>query len=288
MSIQEAYKKLLFQLYELYDNREAANIADMMIEFVTGQRKTDRIIYKKIPLNFQQQEQLDILTQELLQYKPVQYVLKESWFWGMKFFVNESVLIPRPETEELIEWIIQEIKENKIASGSILDIGTGSGCIPISLKKGNEKLAVFALDISKEALKVAAKNADDLNAEINFICSDFLDENTWKELPVFDIIVSNPPYVKQSESETMRKIVIDFEPHLALFVPDEDPLLFYQKIARFGKSHLSNTGNIFVEINESLGKEATTLFRKENYAVELRKDMHGKDRMLKANFLNTK
>ena len=286
MSIQEAYKKLLFQLYELYDNREAANIADMVIEFVTGQRKTDRIIYKTIPLNFEQQEQLENLTQELLQYKPVQYVLKESWFSGMKFFVDESVLIPRPETEELIEWIIQEIKENKITSDSVLDIGTGSGCIPISLKKRNEKYAVSALDISEGALKVAAKNANDLNAEINFICSDFLDEKNWNEFPVFDIIVSNPPYVKQSESETIRKIVIDFEPHLALFVPDEDPLLFYKKIARFGKDHLSKTGNIFVEINESLGKEATTLFRKENYTVEVRKDMHGKDRMLKAGFIN--
>ncbi len=286
MSIQEAYKKLLFQLYELYDNREAANIADMVIEFVTGQRKTDRIIYKTIPLNFEQQEQLENLTQELLQYKPVQYVLKESWFSGMKFFVDESVLIPRPETEELIEWIIQEIKENKITSDSVLDIGTGSGCIPISLKKRNEKYAVSALDISEGALKVAAKNANDLNAEINFICSDFLDEKNWNEFPVFDIIVSNPPYVKQSESETIRKIVIDFEPHLALFVPDEDPLLFYKKIARFGKDHLSKTGNIFVEINESLGKEATTLFRKENFTVEVRKDMHGKDRMLKAGFIN--
>ena len=135
MSIQEAYKKLLFQLYELYDNREAANIADMVIEFVTGQRKADRIIHKTIPLNLKQQEQLENLTQELLQYKPVQYVLNESWFSGMKFFVNESVLIPRPETEELIEWIIQEINANKIPSDSILDIGTGSGCIPISLKK---------------------------------------------------------------------------------------------------------------------------------------------------------
>ena len=286
MSIQEAYKKLLFQLYELYDNREAANIADMVIEFVTGQRKTDRIMHKTIPLNFQQQEQLEILTQELLQYKPVQYVLKESWFSGMKFFVNETVLIPRPETEELINWIIQEIKDNKIASNNLLDIGTGSGCIPISLKIRNEKLAVSALDISKEALDVAAKNADNLNAKINFICSDFLDENTWNNLPVFDIIASNPPYVKQSESETMRKIVTDFEPHLALFVPDEDPLLFYKKIARFCKAHLSKTGNIFVEINEGLGEEVAALFKNENYVIELRKDMHGKDRMLKASFIN--
>jgi len=287
MSIQEAYKKLLFQLYELYDNREAANIADMVIEFITGQRKTDRIIHKTIPLNFQQQEQLEQLTQELLQYKPVQYVLKESWFSGMKFFVNESVLIPRPETEELIGWIIQEIKDNKITSNTILDIGTGSGCIPISLKNRNHTLTVTALDISEDALTVAKKNAETLHSEINFICSDFLNENTWNKFPVFDTIVSNPPYVKQSESETMRKIVIDFEPHLALFVPEEDALLFYKKIARFGKSHLAKAGNIFVEINEGLGENTTALFEKENYVVELRKDMHGKDRMLKASFINS-
>jgi len=286
MSIQEAYKKLLFQLYELYDNREAANIADMVIEYVTGQQKTDRIIHKTIPLNFQQQEQLENLTQQLLQHKPVQYVLQEVWFEGMKFFVNQSVLIPRPETEELIDWINQEIKNNKIVVKTILDIGTGSGCIPISLQKKNQALNITALDISKDALKVAEKNAANLSTDIIFICSNFLDENNWGKLPVVDLIVSNPPYIKQSESISMQKVVTDFEPHLALFVSDENPLIFYQKIALFGKNHLSKNGKIFVEINESLGKDVAAVFQKEHYEIELRKDMYGKDRMLKANFIN--
>jgi len=286
MSIQEAYKKLLFQLYELYDNREAANIADMVIEYVTGQQKTDRIIHKTIPLNFQQQEQLENLTQQLLQHKPVQYVLQEVWFAGMKFFVNQSVLIPRPETEELIDWINQEIKNNKIVVKTILDIGTGSGCIPISLQKKNQALNITALDISKDALKVAEKNAANLSTDIIFICSNFLDENNWGKLPVVDLIVSNPPYIKQSESISMQKVVTDFEPHLALFVSDENPLIFYQKIALFGKNHLSKNGKIFVEINESLGKDVAAVFQKEHYEIELRKDMYGKDRMLKANFIN--
>ena len=286
MGIQEAYKKLLFQLYELYDNREAANIADMVIEYVTGQQKTDRIIHKTIPLNFQQQEQLENLTQQLLQHKPVQYVLQEVWFAGMKFFVNQSVLIPRPETEELIDWINQEIKNNKIVVKTILDIGTGSGCIPISLQKKNQALNITALDISKDALKVAEKNAANLSTDIIFICSNFLDENNWGKLPVVDLIVSNPPYIKQSESISMQKVVTDFEPHLALFVSDENPLIFYQKIALFGKNHLSKNGKIFVEINESLGKDVAAVFQKEHYEIELRKDMYGKDRMLKANFIN--
>ena len=285
MGIEEAYKKLLFELYELYDNREAANIADMVIEYVTGQQKTDRIIHKTIPLNFQQQEQLENLTQQLLQHKPVQYVLQEVWFAGMKFFVNESVLIPRPETEELIDWITQEIKHNKIIVKTMLDIGTGSGCIPISLQKKNQALNITALDISKDALKVAEKNAVNLSADIIFICSNFLDENNWKKLPIVDLIVSNPPYIKQSESISMQKVVTDFEPHLALFVSDENPLIFYQKIALFGKNHLSKNGKIFVEINESLGKDVAAIFKKEHYEIELRKDMYGKDRMLKADFI---
>ena len=280
MTIQEAYKKLLFQLHELYDNREAANIADMVIECITNQKKIDRIIHKTTPLNFQHQKQLENFTNQLLQFKPVQYVLQEAWFDGMKFFVNDFVLIPRPETEELIEWVTKEIKLNKI--NTILDIGTGSGCISISLKKKNTNVIISALDISEDALSVAKKNAANLDADINFISTDFLDESKWNELSVFDMIVSNPPYIKQSEIETMRKVVIDFEPHIALFVDDDDPLLFYKKIAVFGKKHITVNGNIFVEINESLGKEVCLVFEKENYTVELRNDMHGKNRMIKA------
>lgn len=282
MSIQEAYKKLLFQLSGLYDSREAANIADMVMEHITGYQKTNRIIHKNIPLDIQQQAQLQKCNEELLQHKPIQYVLQKAWFYGMKFFVNESVLIPRPETEELIDWITSEINNKNIPVHTVLDIGSGSGCIPIALKKKNPGISISSMDISKDALVVAKKNANDLGAEINFFEFDFLNESRWPELSAFDFIVSNPPYIKRSESKDMRKNVTDFEPHIALFVPDSDPLIFYKKLAAFGKKHLVEDGKIFAEINENSGKEVTDLFTNENYRVELKKDIHGKDRMLKA------
>ncbi|HEX3025474.1 MAG TPA: peptide chain release factor N(5)-glutamine methyltransferase [Chitinophagaceae bacterium] len=282
MSIQEAYKKLLFRLNELYDNREAANIADMVTEHITGYQKTNRIIHKNVLLNTQQLLQLKKCTEDLLQHKPVQYVLQEAWFYGMKFFVNESVLIPRPETEELIDWISQEINNKNIIAETVLDIGSGSGCIPIALKKKNTGITISSIDISKEALVVARKNATDLGVEINFLEIDFLDESKWDILSAFDLIVSNPPYIKQSESKDMRKNVLDFEPHIALFVADSDPLIFYKKIASFGKKHLKENGKIFAEINENSGEDLINLFANENYSVELKKDIHGKFRMLKA------
>lgn len=284
MSIEEAYKKLLFQLYEIYDNREAANIANMVIEHVTGQNKTDRIINKTIPLNHNRQQQLENFMQQLLQHQPVQYVLNETWFAGMKFFVNEQVLIPRPETEELVEWIINDVNSPHAAPNTlhILDIGTGSGCIPVSLQKKIKNITVTSIDVSEAALAVAKKNAVSNNAAIDFLLIDFLDESKWDELGLFDMIISNPPYIKASESEAMHKNVLDFEPHLALFVPDEDALLFYRKIALFGKQHLQANGKIYVEINEAFGEAVSALFTKENYTVELKKDLQGKDRMLKA------
>ncbi len=281
MTIQEAYKKLLFQLGELYDNREAANIADMVIEHITGYQKTNRIIHKNVLLNIQQEVQLQKFTEQLLQSKPIQYVLQEAWFAGMNFFVNENVLIPRPETEELIEWISQEIRNQNINAKTVLDVGSGSGCIPIALKKKNESILISSLDISKDALIVARKNASDLDTQVNFFEFDFLDEKRWNELSDFDVIVSNPPYIKQSESKDMRKNVIDFEPHIALFVHDSDPLIFYKKLAAFGKKHLSKNGKIFAEINENLGKDVIDLFVNENYSIEIRKDFSGKDRMIK-------
>ncbi|MDE3145063.1 MAG: peptide chain release factor N(5)-glutamine methyltransferase, partial [Bacteroidota bacterium] len=257
-------------------------IADMVMEHITGYQKTNRIIHTNILLDVQQQEQLQKCTEELLRHKPIQYVLQEAWFCGMKFFVNESVLIPRPETEELIDWITQEMNNTNIIVPTLLDIGSGSGCIPVSLKKKNTNILISSIDISKEALVVAKKNANDLGVEINFFEFDFLNESKWNELSIFDFIVSNPPYIKQSESKDMQKNVLDFEPHIALFVPDADALIFYKKLAAFGKKHLTTNGKIFAEINEKAGNDVNDLFENENYSVELKKDIHGRDRMLKA------
>ena len=215
-------------------------------------------------------------------YKPIQHVLGYAWFYNMKFKVNEQVLIPRPETEELVEWIIQEIKSNKISNLQVLDIGTGSGCIPITLKKKLPQIVMSSIDISNEAINIAQANAKQLETEVTFVEMDFLNEQLTQELPKYDIIVSNPPYIKQSESNTMSKHVVAFEPAMALFVPDEDALLFYRKIAKFGLQHLNDNGFIYFEINETLGTEVIQLLLSKGYQSELRKDMQGKDRMIKA------
>jgi release factor glutamine methyltransferase len=282
MSIQQAYQELLLQLYDLYDDREAANITDMVIEYTSGQGKIDRILNKDLPLTLPQVEKLKIITEQLLHNKPVQYVLHEAWFAGMKFYVDENVLIPRPETEELVDWIFTEAGSKKYEVKSIIDIGTGSGCIPIVLKKKLPKATVRALDVSEGALNVAIKNAMLLGSQVYFMRMDFLDINTWKDLGKFNIIVSNPPYVRLSEACSMNVNVLEHEPHLALFVPDEDALLFYRHIAAFGKTHLEQNGMIFLEINESLGKQVMELFNKDGYSAKIKKDLQGKERMIKA------
>lgn len=281
MTLNTAYHQLLYQLFELYDDREAANIADWVIEYITGQRRIERILYKDLPLNNNQQQQLETFTQQLLQHKPVQYVLQEAWFAGMKFFVKEGVLIPRPETDELVE-LVASFKFQVSGSLQILDIGTGSGCIPIALKKRLSASSILSIDVSEVALAIAQKNATDFQTDIALQQLDFLDETNWQQLGSFDIIVSNPPYIKQSESASMSKLVIDYEPSLALFVADNNALIFYEKIAAFGKTHLKPNGQIFVEINEALGKETVAMFQYHGYNTLLKKDLQGKDRMIQA------
>lgn len=284
MTLQLAYLQLLAQLYEIYDKREAANIADWVIEHVTGQRKIERIVYKDLPVSAGQQQTLQAITDQLLQHKPVQYVLGEAWFYNMKMYVNENVLIPRPETEELVEWIVkEEIRNLKFKiQNFILDIGTGSGCIAIALKKLIEDAAVYAIDVSEAALEVAQQNATQQHVEINFLRLDFLDKSKREQLPTFNIIVSNPPYITKSEEQKMAVNVLKYEPHLALFVPDENVLKFYIAIAAFSKKHLKENGSIFVEINEALGQEVVDLFKTNGFKnVMLKKDLQGKDRMVK-------
>jgi len=283
MTIQQSYKQLLFQLYEMYGDREAANIADIVIENITGFKKVDRLINKQFLLNEEQLQLLNDYTNELLKHKPVQYVLNEVWFAGMKLYVDENVLIPRPETEELVEWIVKTVASRKSQVASILDIGTGSGCIPVALKKKLLSVEVHALDISEEALTVAKRNAVTQQTEINFHLLNILDKNLWRQLPKFDIIVSNPPYVTQGEASSMQKNVLQYEPHLALFVDDEDAMKFYKAIAEFGLKHLNENGQLFFEINEMMGKQICDLLNQYRYLnIELKKDLQNKDRMIKA------
>jgi release factor glutamine methyltransferase len=299
MTLSEAQLTTRSALLSYYDTREAAQICDWVLEHVSGKKRIDRLIEKEALLTADQELRLAQVLAELRSHRPIQYVLGEAWFAGMPFFVNEAVLIPRPETEELVEWIGEEVlnanqrilnrrtdeqgtDEQEYRTKHILEIGTGSGCIPISLAKKLPHCSVSAIDVSEAALAVARRNTANLEANVQFLQSDFLDELQWPHLPVVDIIVSNPPYIKVAEQGTMARHVLDFEPSLALFVPDDDALLFYRKIAAFGKTHLRAEGAVFVEINEALGKETVNLFEQQGYTVTLRKDLQGKDRMIKA------
>lgn len=284
MTLHEAQQQLTTSLYNLYDNREATNIADWVMEHVTGMRKIDRIMHKQSPLPPEQLTQIQQYTRELLTHKPVQYVLHEAWFYGLRFYVDESVLIPRPETEELVEWVVAEVPPTSYLS--ILDIGTGSGCIPISLKKKLPQAEVYACDVSEQALAVAAKNAATQQTPVQFVQADFLNATNWPALPAVDIIVSNPPYIPHHNQSSMLQNVLAYEPHLALFVPNEDPLVFYDAIARFAKEKLRPGGSIFVEIHEDLGERTKALFELNGFVAEVKKDFQGKNRMVKAQLAN--
>jgi release factor glutamine methyltransferase len=284
MTIQEARQRMVFQLYDIYDNREAGNIADLVMENITGWKKIDRILNKQVPLSGHQLALFNQYTSELLSHRPVQYILQEAWFAGLKFYVDEHVLIPRPETEELVEWIIADLNASQPdGSFTLLDIGTGSGCIAIALKKKLRTAAVFACDLSPSALAVAGKNSTENSTSINLLELDFLDESQWQSLPHFDVIVSNPPYIPSHEQPSMNRNVVDFEPHLALFVQNDDPLIFYRKIAEFGNQRLTTKGKIYVEIHENLAEEVQQLFTSRGFRfVETKNDMQGKARMIKA------
>lgn len=282
MTLNEARTVLTKELKDVYDSDELKNIIDLILEHITGLARIDQVKNKIPYLTCTQLEDLDVIAERLKKNEPIQYVLGEAWFAGMKFKVNKNVLIPRPETEELVDWIVKEVASHKIPAASIIDIGTGSGCIPVTLKKKLPQANVTAIDVCSEALFTATENAIQQNAEVNFILLDFLDEETWNELENFDIIVSNPPYVKQSEKDSMHDRVTSFEPHLALFVPGNDPLLFYKKLSSFALKHLKPGGSLFVEINETLGSDIVELFRSSGFTdVQLKKDMQGKDRMVK-------
>ncbi len=225
-------------------------------------------------LTVEQQERFYQYSSRLLAATPVQYVTGYAWFMGQKFKVNEEVLIPRPETEELVEWVRSSSKQDQPL---ILDIGTGSGCIPIMLKTLIPCATVHAVDISPGAVGMARQNAREKNAEIVFFELDFLDEDQWSLLPAVDVIVSNPPYIPLHDKHTMEKHVVDHEPHLALFVPDEDPLLFYKAMLRFAEQKLKPGGMIFWEIHHELAPKLAEICA---HPVEIRKDMQGRERMV--------
>jgi release factor glutamine methyltransferase len=280
MIIHEAQQQLQLRLTGIYGNREAANIADWVIEHLTGWSKIDRIIHKPTGMTSQQTALLQKYTEELLAHKPVQYVLHEVWFCGIKLYVDEHVLIPRPETEELVEWVMKEVSLTP-SDFRIIDIGTGSGCIPIVLKKDLPGIEMLACDISEKALAVARKNAAGQQVAVQFHHLDFLNREHWTNVPSVNIIVSNPPYIPVKDKETMAPNVLQYEPHEALFVENDNPLLFYEAIADFAQKKLLPGGAIFAEIHEDLAEATKQLFISKGFKhVALKKDMQGKDRIV--------
>jgi release factor glutamine methyltransferase len=280
MSIKESIKYITDNLAPIYDETEAINIAYWIIEYITGLNKS-QLISSRLQLDQKQIEQVNSITVRLLSHEPIQYILHQSFFYGFSFYVDKNVLIPRPETEELVDWIISDCKF-PINQLSILDVGTGSGCIAASLKRKLRKADVWAIDISPAALDVAKKNATNLSADIKFLEIDFLNTSDREALTQFHIIVSNPPYIPIKDKASMKAHVVEYEPATALFVPDNDALLFYKSLAEFGRSHLQKNGSIYMEIHENLGPQVRKLFEMNNYHTQLKKDMQGKDRMIKA------
>lgn len=282
MTTQEAYQKLLLTLYTIYDTKESANIASWVMENVTHFSKLDRIMNKEIVLTDQQQQQLQDYTEKLLRHIPVQYILSEAWFYNFKLYVNEQVLIPRPETEELVEWVVSSYPQKKINEPMhIIDVGTGSGCIAITLKKQIPAATITAIDISAEALAVAKQNAATLLSSIHFQQLDFLDTATWTTLPTPDILISNPPYIPLKEKASISKHVKDYEPATALFVPDNNPLIFYKALAQFALKYMQPKSFLFAEVHANYGREVYALWTTMGLKAVLKKDMQGKNRMIK-------
>lgn len=263
------------QLATQFELREAQSIARIVFEDCFGWQRH----FQNFMLDANQIVQLQHIWAELQTQKPLQYILGQADFYGLKFKVDSRVLIPRPETEELVEWVLESLP-NKLQR--ILDIGTGSGCIPITLKKKLPATEVYGLDVSADALDLAQENAVFNQVEVNWLTVDVLQEKSWPNLGIFECIISNPPYIPYQEEVLMPDQVTRFEPHLALFVADEDPLLFYRKIVELGQTHLHTGGFLFFECNEYNASEVKALFKEKIWSAELRQDLSGKDRMIRA------
>lgn len=278
--MQAAKQLITEKLQPIYPPHEVESITLLILEHVLGLSRLEiRLRHcEKIPAA--KLTQIEEIVNRLIRMEPIQYVLGETEFYGLKIKVNPAVLIPRPETEELVDWVI---REKPARSSSLLDIGTGSGCIPISIAKNSNYNHVEGWDISGEALAVARENAEANKARVDFFQRDILQWHNICSLPSWDTIVSNPPYVTCQEKRRMENNVLDHEPHLALFVPDNDPLVFYRAILEFAGDHLARGGQLFFEINEGLGEEMVQLIQSYGFLnIILRKDINGKDRMVKA------
>ncbi|PWA09604.1 peptide chain release factor N(5)-glutamine methyltransferase [Flavobacterium laiguense] len=281
MKIKEYRTQFIQELTSMYGEGEAESFFYLILEEKQQLKRIDLALQPDLVLSASAIKVWNSILEQLKLEIPIQYLLGKTSFYGLDFEVNENVLIPRPETEELVDWIISNNQKSEPSKNlKILDIGTGSGCIAISLAKNLPNTHVFAIDVSEKALATAKKNAVH-----NEVTVTFIEQNILETLDLgkdFDIIVSNPPYVRNLEKEEIKKNVLDNEPHLALFVEDHDALIFYRKIAELAQKNLSNSGQLYFEINQYLGKEMVELLQKMDFKnIELRKDIYGNDRMMK-------
>jgi release factor glutamine methyltransferase len=280
MKLTEIRNRFKSELSTIYDEKEIESFFYIILESFHCLKRIDLAMQPDLEVDKEQLDRWGSVLSDLKMCKPIQYILEEAHFYGLNFKVNENVLIPRPETEELVEWIISQNKDTvNAASLTLLDIGTGSGCIPIALAKHIPNAIVHSIDVSEKALEVAKRNAVMHHADVKFIHQDILET---ENLPVkYDIIVSNPPYVRNLEKTEINKNVLDYEPHLALFVADDDALLFYRKIAQLAQKSLTEKGQLYFEINQYLGNQMVELLESLGFKnIELRKDVYGNDRMI--------
>lgn len=282
MLLKEYRSTFLEELSSLYDEKEIESFFYIILECFHNKKRIDLALNPAMEMDAIELLRWESVLVDLKKQKPIQYIIGETEFYGLPFLVNENTLIPRPETEELVEWLISDFNNSQPATRNpqLLDIGTGSGCIAISLAKNLSNVQVSAIDVSEKALATAIKNAEINSVEVNFILKNILETNNLEK--EFDIIVSNPPYVRNLEKEEIKPNVLEFEPHLALFVDDNDALLFYRKIAELAEKNLSENGTLYFEINQYLGKETVVLLEHLGFQnIELRKDVYGNDRMIK-------
>jgi release factor glutamine methyltransferase len=281
MTIRTAYHKTKSELDALYASGEAQAIVDLLFFELLHISRSDLIKNPDEILTDNLMLMLEEKTNELLQYKPIQQVIGKAQFLGFDFIVDSSVLIPRPETEELVLLVEESIAN--IVEASILDIGSGSGCIPISLHKRNPNTKVQSIDVSVDALKVANLNNQNIGSSVNFLLQDFLNELEWESLGLFDVIVSNPPYIPFEEKQLLDKNVTMYEPSLALFVPDNNPLLFYEKISAFALKHLKKDGVVLMETHENFATDVSQLFESNGFVSAVILDVFNKKRFVRAN-----
>ena len=267
-------------LLEIYSKKEADSIFKRLIDFYFQWDASYPIINPNYLLDFNASQKLKFALSELKKEKPLQYITHQATFFGIDFYVNQSVLIPRPETEDLVKWVLDDISENKITFPHIMDIGTGSGCIAITLAKANKQINMTAIDLSTEALKVAKKNAKQHQVKIDFIKQDI--QSLYHSKNLLDIIVSNPPYVHPNEKKEISPNVLNYEPHMALFTPENDPLFYYRLIINFALSVLKPGGRLYFEINPKYLELLKSNFSVDTFGeIEVRNDIFGKSRMLK-------